>query len=379
MVAFVMLLAGWTVVAKAAANYLPLEIGNRWNYSLVAGTAKMTAEFKVSEKTVVDGVDVMVFDGYINGMNQQKEYYQIKPEGVFTIRRKMGVYNFRFTPQQIFLKYPVTIGDSWEQEFLTSDEEKKISLNSKMKCTYFAFEKLSVPAGVFNVVKLQIDLETSDGSKVEGFRYFADGIGIIKEDMTISAKGKSVSVVSVLTDYQVNKPALESINQTKETKDQPVTKPVAVATQTSNFPTLDAEVQKNPWGTKDKAKAAIFEGIFLSEKSKSDFPKGIMDYVDGNLDRYYWIGTFLFDTDYARITDYDLAQDVLLSGLASCETEKDQVRFYFAAGLLNWRKGDKMASRSFFAKGIQLAKKYPDAVPAMNPKERDEIYKAFGF
>lgn len=62
---------------------------------------------------------------------------------------------------------------------------------------------ITVPGGFFNVLKLVVVNEISDGSVSRTIRFFANGVGIVKEITSVELGGRKITVVSQLADYQL--------------------------------------------------------------------------------------------------------------------------------------------------------------------------------
>jgi hypothetical protein len=184
-------------------NYFPLKVGNTWNYTVTVREQKLQAEYKVAQKTSIEGQEAWAVEASINGMAQEKTYYFQNAVGVFSIFRSLLAYNFRFEPAQQILKYPVAIGDFWEQIGEFSDVVQNISFNYQLNYKYSAMVELKVPAGTFTALKVTGTFIASDGSKLDLQRYFVNGVGLIKEVVTTETKNQKYTVTSELSSYQI--------------------------------------------------------------------------------------------------------------------------------------------------------------------------------
>jgi len=202
-----LLLIGCIVTGTVGAetqseNYFPLQVGNKWLFRVNAADTEFQMEYNAVSKETVDGQETIKVESVVNGLTSQTEYYEVTTQGIFTILRNLTVYEFHFNPKQIFLKYPVTIGQSWNQKGNFSDPAQKVSFQYEQQCQYIAMEEVSVPAGTFKAVKLRITLTVTDGSYVEGYRYFSPNVGLIKEDLNLTLANNKIKVQSELLRFE---------------------------------------------------------------------------------------------------------------------------------------------------------------------------------
>lgn len=188
--------------AAGPDNYFPLEVGNQWTFELSAAGQKLTINYSTVEKTTVDGVETVVFEMKNGDQVQQREFYSINETGVFTIIRETFGFSFKFAPKQQFLKYPVAIGDTWDQVGSFTDESKNTTFSYQTKCEYVGMESVTVPAGTFNALKLSMEMVSAEGTHIKGFRYFAQDIGLIKEDFQFTLNKQTFPITSVLMEYK---------------------------------------------------------------------------------------------------------------------------------------------------------------------------------
>lgn len=187
-----------------AADYFPMQTGNQWTYEVTSNGAKVLMEYTVTNRSEENGQTMVTLESKVNTATQQTETYEVKPEGIFTVLRQVQNYQFTFKPNQCLLKYPVRVGGLWEQSGTFSDETQNHTFTYQLKCKYEALQNLKVPAGLFKVVKVSLVMDSSDGSHVQGYRYFSPGAGLVKEDfhMTVN-KTQRTALLSVLKSYQV--------------------------------------------------------------------------------------------------------------------------------------------------------------------------------
>lgn len=185
-------------------DYFPMQPGNQWTFEVTSNGAKVLMEYNVLNRSEANGQTLVTLESKVKNVTQQTETYEVKPEGIFTVLRRAQNYQFAFQPNQCFFKYPVRLGGLWEQTGTFSDESQNLTFTYQLKCKYEAFQNLKVPAGLFKVVKVSLVMDSSDGSHVQGYRYFSPGVGLVKEDfhMTVN-KTSRTAILSVLKSYQI--------------------------------------------------------------------------------------------------------------------------------------------------------------------------------
>jgi hypothetical protein len=189
-----------------AADYFPMQTGNQWTYEVASNGNKALMEYTVTHRSEENGQTMATLESKVNAATQQTETYEVKPGGIFTVLRQIQNYQFNFKPNQCLLKYPVRVGGLWEQTGTFSDEAQNLTFTYQLKCKYEALQNLKVPAGLFKVVKVSLVMNSSDGSHVQGYRYFSPGVGLVKEDFHITVnKTQRTALLSVLKSYQVSK------------------------------------------------------------------------------------------------------------------------------------------------------------------------------
>lgn len=134
---------------------------------------------------------------------------------------------------------------------------------------------------------------------------------------------------------------------------------------------------KYQWYTGNNELAKELEKSYNLYSSKKNFKKQLLKFADNNVDKYYWIATYLKDDYYTQINDAELSFQFSLAGLEIAKTEKEseQIRYLFVIGKKYYYAGEKEKSLDFLIKGYKLSEQYPGHVPTWNSlEEADEIY-----
>jgi len=143
------------------------------------------------------------------------------------------------------------------------------------------------------------------------------------------------------------------------------------------FAELDDLLKVTSLGINNQEKAIAFDHIYSSHGKDADFVHQFLAYCAGDLNKYYWLGIYLYDQYYTNIGDYDLALATLNLGLKLSQGSAE-VRFYFAIGQLYWYWDKKELGRPYFEKAFALAEKYPGNIPAQSPEQRIAIDAYYG-
>ncbi|MFZ2322472.1 MAG: hypothetical protein WAV89_02125 [Ignavibacteriaceae bacterium] len=129
-------------------------------------------DFTYRQKLLINENGVFVKETY----QKMKLFLFINKEGTFT-------YN-ELLPR---IKFPLTPGNSWnwEGKEFEDDEINTITLNASVE----TYEKIKVPAGTFDAVKLITTVTSSSGSDNIVTEWFAKDIGLIKMSAVIKGSG----------------------------------------------------------------------------------------------------------------------------------------------------------------------------------------------
>jgi hypothetical protein len=177
-------------VEKPVGSYLPLQVGNRWEY---AGSGNEYASYK-QYVTFQKGNSYQVMVD--NGGTIAASRIEVDADRIVRTYREGEVYDNRNILDQpandntLLLKMPVKAGTTW-----TSGEAAyKIARTDA---------RVEVPAGVFdNCVLVEA---TYQESKSQSLSYFKEGVGLVKTEFVTEGGDK---ITSDLEEYTVTaKPA----------------------------------------------------------------------------------------------------------------------------------------------------------------------------
>jgi len=192
----------WSDALAVKNEYYPLQVGNVWKYKQLESGRKF--EQKVTQKIETNQKETYIVETIFSGNTQQKEFYNLSETGVLTVSRAMQTGTFNFEPEQFFIKYPLNLGESWEQNGSVLDTKRQKRYEYKISCKYEAIVKIKVPAGAFRAIRAAMKVEVSDGSHSIINRYFVNGVGVVKEEINVMVNGRKVTASSELISYSLN-------------------------------------------------------------------------------------------------------------------------------------------------------------------------------
>ena len=181
------------VRAAPPADYFPLVPGTVWIYRTNIGQDLIMTVGGVGQ---VGGVDCRVLEGIVNGMLTQRECYRRDGGTVYAYVRAYPQGNVVLTPPQPMLVLPPKVGHGWVWEGKAGEAPARVALQ------WARAEQVTVPAGTYATVQLY--LEGSVGQeRVQSWRWFAPGVGMVKEDSVAQASdGRAIRVYAELREFR---------------------------------------------------------------------------------------------------------------------------------------------------------------------------------
>lgn len=180
--------SGASAVVVTPLDYWPLADGNYWAYSGIGLELTLAVEQLGPDEFRVDGIS--------NGFVVQREYYSVVGHELVVTRREMAAGTTVFDPPQPFIQAPLAADQLWTwQGELDGDMVTSTYLVMEM-------ETVETPVGSFEAFPVAITLE-SGGEGMMMVRWFAPGVGIVREQAGINVGGQAVMLDMYLTDYRV--------------------------------------------------------------------------------------------------------------------------------------------------------------------------------
>lgn len=145
------------------ANYVPLEVGYRWEFSTVDQPDVVTETREVTAVEVKNGVRHV--SQKTTNLTQE---FRVTDEGVAVVR----VNNREYTNPRFIVKAGMKAGDSWEWDADGYTEQRTVG----------KVEKVTVPAGEFEAIPLTYKMVQNGQSFSSTTVWYADGVGLIRID-----------------------------------------------------------------------------------------------------------------------------------------------------------------------------------------------------
>ena len=158
---------------KKTADYFPLNIGNKWDYSFKITTKGnpqvSTMSYNILSKAVVGTNEYYKFESTFGWMpldnNKSTDYYRESDNGIV-----IKTPDEKKNDELIVLPSPLEKGKQWESN----------NQNGKKKYTVTNFEPITVGDKTYSdCVKIDYE-QTGPGGTDAGYYYFAKDVGLVK-------------------------------------------------------------------------------------------------------------------------------------------------------------------------------------------------------
>lgn len=175
-------------IVEGGSSYFPLQPGNWWIYEkAVHDPDAPDITIKVTGKAKVDGIDCFVYETSIGSKVNRRDYLeQRRGDGIYSRKREIvtpkGIKEFFPQPPDLLLKFPLKTGSSWEWE---DSSLKKLKGFNIFEIT--GHEIVRTEAGDFNSFRLEVYQESTNGEKFKTIRWFAKGVGMVKETTIVGS------------------------------------------------------------------------------------------------------------------------------------------------------------------------------------------------
>lgn len=148
---------------------MPLVPGREWVYRDTTGETVI----RVAARERFAGIDCYRLD-WVGVAPFQSEYWQVKGEGIYVAARRVMDRVTRFEPPYLLLRRGTLPGDSWEAEARSG------AMADTLRYSVGAEEDVVTPAGRFRAFPV-----SERGRTVEYRRWYAPGVGMVKETTTL--------------------------------------------------------------------------------------------------------------------------------------------------------------------------------------------------
>jgi hypothetical protein len=187
----------WPSSSRPMADvvYLPLAIGNTWEYRSNFETVVM----KVSGQENVNGTPCYVMESYVGDGTEpvQKEYLAVGARGIQVWRRLHKGSDYFLESAETILPFPFRAGVHWTWQAPAAQGG-----------TLLAFEvmgerHISVLGRDMVATLLLIHGRSTDGSEMQTKRWYCRGVGMVREQTMMKKAGKATTIEAVLQNYSL--------------------------------------------------------------------------------------------------------------------------------------------------------------------------------
>ncbi len=183
-----------SVLAKTVhiPDYFPVAVKAEWHWEDSLKN-KSTNVITAIDK---DGVITMTTTSMGAQTTESQTYYKKADGFVYLLKSETPAYNFTadYEPDRKELMNPLAIGKSWDW----TGDAGGVTTSQTWKAV--GTEKVTVPAGTFNAVKVESDAEIA-GTKAHYTYWYVDGVGAVK----VLTESGGASTTTVLTRYSFPK------------------------------------------------------------------------------------------------------------------------------------------------------------------------------
>ncbi len=163
------------IVLLAQESHLPLEVGQGWVLKDKKGevTIRVAAAEKFADR------DCFRVDWETDGKAYQSEFWAKSPEGILAVGRRFAGRDLAFSKPYLLLRDPLKAGDSWTASIVMGAAKQDLQM------TVGPEEEVAVPAGKYRAMRVVFK-----GDAVEYRRWYARGVGLVREDVLAVVKGE---------------------------------------------------------------------------------------------------------------------------------------------------------------------------------------------
>lgn len=180
--------------ASSPAAYFPLAEGTVWTYRTnTHGEIIM----RVGPVARVGSNACRIIETVVGGTTTQRECYGVEGDGVYAYERSYPAGTLRLDPPQRVLAIPIAVGQAWEWTGRLGDQEVTL------KYTWARRERVQVPAGSYDAMQLYFEGLVPPNVQVQTWRWFAAGVGMVKEDSLVTQVNQRARVYAELVAVKI--------------------------------------------------------------------------------------------------------------------------------------------------------------------------------
>ncbi|HEV8339000.1 MAG TPA: hypothetical protein VGR25_05005 [bacterium] len=176
----------------ASPDYFPLTSGTEWVYRTSVGQDLIV---RASGTTQVGGIACQILESMINGVVTQRECYRREGGTLYVHVRIYPGGDIMLSPPQPMLVLPPTLGRGW------SWNGKAGATPARVAMQWAKMEQVTTAAGTFAAAQLYLEGVVGE-ERVQSWRWFAPGVGMVREDSIATSDGGSVRIVAELREFR---------------------------------------------------------------------------------------------------------------------------------------------------------------------------------
>ena len=192
--------------AISAVDFLPLQEGNQWTYTMSNGMQMAT---KIVGFENVGAVRCAIAETAMGGQTS-REYLAADAQGIKAYMSQTQGREFRYDPPMLRVKLPYQEGDTWEATVSQFGMAMTTSSQS------IGREQVQTPVGTFDAIKIRATVNMGPGQSMVSTTWYAAGIGPVRQVMQMG--GQELNAMLASTNV---KPAPETQAATTVTLQSP--------------------------------------------------------------------------------------------------------------------------------------------------------------
>lgn len=214
--------AGPSSSGSCQNDYFPVKVGASWTSNVTISAGSFS---RVSAITKVGADNFQIQTVLTDSLGKQisiTESWNCTTEGLVqlggplanSIQSNFGVGSMKtITTTGVTIPVHINAGNSWSQVTQFEFNIPNFSVTGTLTYNFQAIglEQVTVPAGTFNAMKIQVNANSEDVKSgvpinitADGFYWFAPGVGRVKASEKVSANGSLVSdVEGALQSYHI--------------------------------------------------------------------------------------------------------------------------------------------------------------------------------
>ncbi len=171
------------------AAYFPMAPGTVWTFRTnTHGEITM----RVGSSARVGAHECRIIETVIAGNTTQRECYRVTADGVYAHQRSYPAATVDLTPPQRMLAAPIAVGAVWR--WSGRIDNQPINMNF----TWARKETTTVPAGTYQAMQLYLEGQLGGGVRIQSWRWFAPGVGMVKEDSIVTQGSQTIRIYAEL-------------------------------------------------------------------------------------------------------------------------------------------------------------------------------------